>query len=577
MLPTINGRDVAVGDPNGDGAPDIVLVTTGNEPGEAGARIFWSHAGGYDLAHSSFLPGEGSTAVTLADLDRDGRPDLVLVNNQRLSGRESEIYNLVDTVQVDSFIYWNSANGFRSDHRTGLPTVAGFDAAAGDFDGDGWTDLAFANGEGGASFVYWGSSDGFQARRRLAMPTNHAHAVRAVDLNGDHRLELVFANFNLGSNFDTDSFMYWGDGFDVGRRQGVPTSGASAIVVADLKKQGRSDLIFINKQNGIGGEAPSTLYYSDRQSPEIFSPARRIGVESVETSAYSAGDINLDRKPDLIIPGADGTSIYWGGGPGYGRANRTFVTSNSTLSTRLADFNRDGYLDMVLCEWHPGSKVTHVYYGGPAGFSAAASVALPIGGIRFHTIGDFNGDGWIDIAFPLFGDDKVAIFWNSAAGFSRDHRTDLPCRAAVALEVADLNGDGFLDLIVPNLFDKHPQVESKVRAFGGSPEGGVFIYWGSAQGYSIDRRRPPRTPRRSNRPRTPGACRATSSTPTCCRSSSRKPSTCCRRLARRMQRCAISIEMADSISLSPRIMAPPAAPFPPTFIGEGKTVLRPAT
>jgi hypothetical protein len=490
ILPTINGRDVAVADLNQDGAPDIVLVSAGNEAGEAGARIFWSSKGSFEANNSLFLPGEGSCAVTIADLNRDGRPDVLLVNSERLKGRDGGIYNIVDTVQLDSSIYWNSASGFDLSKRTGLPTVAGSDVATGDLDRDGWPEIIFANGKGDASFVYWGSPEGYQARRRLALPTNNARAVLAADLNKDGNLDLVFANFHLGNTFDTDSFIYWGSpkGPTATHRENIPTSGASAVIAADLKQQGRSDLIFMNKQDGTDAKTPASLYLSDRKNPAVFSADSRIEVDTSGPDAYSSVDLNLDGYPDLIIPGSDGVSIMWGGQRPFQGKDRTQVFSNYASSTRLADFNRDGYLDLISSEWSPGSKETHIYYGSPAGFSSASRTALPVSGCRFHTIADFNGDGWVDVAFPLFSDEKVSIFWNGPAGFQETNRTDLPGRSSVALEAADLNSDGYIDLIVPNLFDKNPPPENKARSFGGSPDGGVFIYWGQSTGYSNSRR-----------------------------------------------------------------------------------------
>ena len=503
-LPTINGRDVDVADLNGDGAPDIVLISAGNEPGEAGARVFWSHDGGqYDQAHSIFLPGEGCTAAAVGDLNRDGRPDLVLANGKRLKGREAAMYDIVDTVQLNSFIYWNSAQGFDSARRIGLPTVAANGVAIGDLDHDGWSDVIFANGEGGASFVYWGSQDSFRLRSRLALPTHGASAVLATDLNRDGHADLVFAQYNLGPSFDTDSVIYWGgpQGPDAARRQDLPTSGATAVVAADLSNRGRSDIIFCNNLDSNSLQTSSSLYLSDRYDPSIFSPVRRITIETMGASSYSTGDLNLDGQPDLVIPGKDGVSTYWGGKSGYRRENSTTINTNRPNNVRLADFNRDGYLDIALSELNPGSAETHIYYGGPGGFSHAATAVLPIGGIRFFTSGDFNGDGWLDIAFPDFTGQKVTIFWNGPDGFTASRQTHLPARAMVSLEAADLNGDGYLELIVPNLCDPQKATPSKTKidspendeflhslAFGGWPEADVFIYWGSAAGYSADRR-----------------------------------------------------------------------------------------
>ena len=511
LLPTINGRDVAVADLNDDGAPDIVFAQAGNQPGEAGARIFWSHGDGqYNLAHSTFLPGEGCTAVAIGDLNRDGRPDIVLANGRRLKGREGDIYTTFDTASLDSYVYWNSPRGFDPARRTGLPTVAVSGVAIADLDRDSWPEVVLSNGEGGASFVYWGSPEGFLPRRRLALPTNNASAVLAADLNRDGDVDLVFAQLNLGPRLDTDSVIYWGGprGPDAARRQGLPTSGATAVVAADLTQRGRSDLIFCNNLDGTGAETPSSLYLSDRYDPSIFSPARRIEVrtEGLNNSfngpySYSAADLNFDGNPDLIIPDNHGVFLYRGGESGYGPEHSTPITRTSAFSARLADFNRDGYLDLALSEWEPGSNGTHIYYGGPGGFSSAASTALPVGGIRFLTIGDFNRDGWLDVAYPEFTGQKITIFWNGPDGFSAGRCTDLPARSPLSVQVADLNADGYLDLVVANLTDPEkvdllkskagsPGAEEYIHslAFGGSPEADVFIYWGSAAGYSVDRR-----------------------------------------------------------------------------------------
>jgi hypothetical protein len=491
ILPTVNGRDVAIADLNGDKQPDIVLVSSGNEGNDSGARIFWGRNGTYDVAHSLFLPGEGAVATALGDLNGDGRPDLVLVNSVRLKGREAGIYDMVDTVQLDSTIYWNSAQGFSAANRTGLPTVNGAAAAIGDLDGDGYVDLVFANQQGNASYVYWNSAEGFQPRRRLALPTSNARSVAVADVNKDGHPEIFFANGAVGSNYDVESFIYWGTpaGPDAKRVQALPVSGPAAVLVADLTGRGTSDLIFISRNNGTGNDTPSSLFLSNRNNPQVFRPEARIDVGTVGPDSYTIADLNLDGRPDIIIPGNDGLSIYWNDSKNpFARANRTTVTSIQLMGVRVADFNKDGYLDLLPSEWSPGSKQTHIYYGGPSGFSTAARTALEVGGIRFHTIADFNKDGWIDVAFPDFNSQGVVIFWNGPSGFDSKNRQFIAGRCPVALETADLNGDGWLDLIVPNLYDKNPPPEQKMRAFGGSPMGDVFIYWGSAAGFSNDRR-----------------------------------------------------------------------------------------
>lgn len=493
ILPSINARDVAFADLNGDGALDVVLVSAGNSADEAGARIFWSAKGKFDPARSTFLPGDGSSAVAIGDLNGDGLPDLALCNATRLKRRDANIYDIVDTVFLDSFVYWNSPKGFEATRRLALPTVAASDVAIGDLDQDGFQDLIFANNQGGASFVYWGSKSGFEARHRLALPTKSAKSVISVDLDGDGFIDLAFANSSEQSLFDIDSYIYWGGpgGPSADRRQALPTSGATSVVAAQLRPDTAPALIFLNKQSGRDGDTPSTLYLSDVNRPSVFDPAKGFDLETDGPNSFSAVDLNQDGWPELLVPCDEALFAYWSDKGTFKKTSRTALSTGASFSSRLADFNRDGYLDLMLSEWIPGSTTTRVRYGEPGGFSAAQATTLPVKDVRFHALGDFNNDGWVDVAFPLVGEEKVIIFWNSPQGFNPEKRTDLPVRATVSVETADLNGDGFLDLIVPNLFDQHPASATSGatgQSFGGSPDGGVFLFWGSAKGYSPERR-----------------------------------------------------------------------------------------
>lgn len=153
----------------------------------------------------------------------------------------------------------------------------------------------------------------------------------------------------------------------------------------------------------------------------------------------------------------------------------------------VPDFDADGYSELAVGSPFVNTPIgrAHVYRGGPTGPSqdrrwvlqASRSVAQ-FGGAS--TVGDFNGDGYPDLAMgaPLdFGDlGAVHIFYGRADGLGTGvaeqvlSGTDgpMPLFGAALSGAGDLNGDGYSDLVV------------------GAPRaltaGRVYVYYGGAQG-----------------------------------------------------------------------------------------------
>ncbi len=486
-LKTINGRDVKIADLNRDGFPDLVFANEGNENGEAGAWIYWGSKGGkFDEARMTKLPGERSSSVAVSDLNGDGFMDIVLANNFRLKSRELGMYNIVDTNAIDSFVYWGSAKGFSPGSRTALPTRGARHALAADLNGDGLADIVFANQAGPASYIYWNSKQGFSRDRRAELPAPHATQSAVADFDRDGRPDLALANFSNGATHNTDSYVFLNAGgtFPPARRIALPTHGATGVIAADFNRDGDPDLAFLNKLDGIDGDPLDSWIYWGNEKGE-YSPSRRLALPSHGVNAYSAADLNADGFPDLYFPGAP-QLIYWGAQGGFSPGRKTILNRNNSFSAQVADFNRDGYLDIATSQWSPAKDEVSLYWGGAKGFSDDRRFLFRIGELRFHTIADLNGDQWVDIVFTTT-DNRVVIYWNSASGFDNQRKTVLPSEVAISARVADLNEDGYLDIVVCNLWSKNPP-PGKPRSFGGSPEAGTYIYWGGKDGYSVSRR-----------------------------------------------------------------------------------------
>ena len=302
-LKTVLARDVEIADLDRDGALDLVFASEGNEVEESGGWIYWGDGSGdFSGRPPTRLPGQRSAAVAATDLNGDGWPDVVLANRFRLRAREMGIYNIIDTVAVDSYVYWGSREGYAAGKRSQLPTVSARDVEAADLNGDRRPDLVFANGAGGASYIYWASDGGFRPHKRSALPTSEAAGVEVEDINRDGSPDLVFAQQGDRRTEDGGSLIYWGggQGFSRDRRQTLPTWNASGIAIGDLDSDGSQDLVFANKSDG-SRQVPSLLYWGAPRRP--VQPRSTVGAWQRRRRFLRGGRHQSGWIPRSLSPG----------------------------------------------------------------------------------------------------------------------------------------------------------------------------------------------------------------------------------------------------------------------------------
>jgi hypothetical protein len=512
-LPTEKATDAKVADVDGDGLLDVVITQEGNLPGNGGVTVFYG--GGRDRAalgrRTTRLPGDSSSSLAIADLNADGRPDLVVANEYRSKGRESNgVYSIANDVLLDSYIYWGTADGYSDAHRTALPTHKATGVAVADLNGDGRPDLVFANSSGGVgygsytdaargggeAYVFWNGPAGFARNHLQQLPTVAGSACAIGDLNGDGYPDIVFANSGGSNGLDTLSYIYWGgpQGYSAARRAELPTFSPSGVLIADLDGDGKPEVAFANSycNTSPGNRNSQRLYWGNGKGEFTEKNMQKLslGAGYLGAGSYSAVDVDADGYVDLTFAGISPTT-YWGGPKGFSVDNRTVASNQYSFYCTFGDLNRDGWLDVVCAEFYPGSTESRVYFGGPTGFAPTRRFAFKVNGPRGITLADFNKDGWPDVAFATSTDSNMlSLFWGGPDGFDNDRKTLLPVGMAPASRAADLNNDGWLDLVVANLYDPRtpPGPGEKMHAFGGSTYGNALIYWGGPQGFAADRR-----------------------------------------------------------------------------------------
>ena len=292
------------------------------------------------------------------------------------------------------------------------------DVAAGDFNGDGRVDLVVSLSDPDIMVsVLKGNGDGtFGAPFNIANSSGaDSPAIVATDLDNDGRLDVVIAHaiscFVAPCFISRDITVLLGLGDGTFQQPfNIPVgTGMSRIAVGDFNRDGRKDL-------GIAGDS-SQLYTllgvgngSFLQQPTITLTRDTLAVDGTD---IDIADLNRDTIEDLVVAiplNGSRTAILLGRGDGsFGPP--TILTEPNLLVPQyqaIADFNRDGLLDLALALANGNSGLMEIRLGnGDGTFRTAVRYFVPpsqssIGGGTI-VAGDFNRDGRADIALPIIG------------------------------------------------------------------------------------------------------------------------------------------------------------------------------
>ena len=402
-------------DLNRDGHIDLFVANGHGHSEDEDAWVYLNNGETIDPLRRIDLPTDGAVEGLVADLNRDGVNDVVVVNGTGGT-----------TSKTDSFIYYGTEGRFPVSQRRHLRSWAGKEAAVGDWNGDGWPDLALAcanpgpDGQSSHSVVYWNSPHGFDPERRslLAGP---GWAVHSADLVGGEAPDLILA-------------------------------------------AGPAVYIYAAGEERLNLEEPLVL--------------------DLEARHLGAGDLNRDGQNELVAAVESGVQVWASGTHGFQVVQRLAVENPWQLAVR--DLNRDGLPDLaVTSSDRNGNGYTDslVFWNRDGRLSESDPTPLATVHARGISAGDLDGDGWPELVVSnhhSFNDLNVQsfVFWNREGKFLPAYKSMLDTRSAHGNGIGDVNGDGRPDVIFFNL-------EGGLRT-GYNPN---FIYWGDGtRNYSTRRR-----------------------------------------------------------------------------------------
>jgi predicted dienelactone hydrolase len=275
------------------------------------------------------------------------------------------------------------------------------------------------------------------------------YSVAVGDFNHDGRLDLAVAN---NGNSNVSVFLGNGDG-TFQAAVDYPTGWDPLSVAAgDFNGDGKLDLVVANSAQLEGLPTVSVLL---GKGDGTFQPAVNYGAGSNPYSV-AVGDFNRDGKLDLAVAdsaingGTSGVSVLLGNGDGTFQAAQTYDTGTGAFAVSVAvgDFNGDGKLDLAVAD-NGLNKVSVLLGNGDGTFQAAVDYATGSGPYSV-AVGDFNGDGKLDLAVANQSN-SVSVLLGNGNGTFRPAVNYGAGQNSTSLAVADLNGDGKLDLAVGNL------------------------------------------------------------------------------------------------------------------------------
>jgi len=437
LLSAVVHDAIAVADLNRDGKRDLVIANRDTN----NVSVLMGIGDGTFGSATNFAVGGQALDVGIADFNHDGKLDLAVLSN-------------------DNNVYILRGNGDGT-FQAAVPYATGAGPSRlviGYFNLDGNPDLAVANQTANTVSILKGNADGtFQAKVDYPVGAG-PYRIVAVDVLHRGILDLVTANitdstvsvlFGVG-----DATFYPAETFATG---GSPR----ALVVGDFNNDGLPD---IATANDTSRDVTVLLGNTDT----VFATAVHYPAGSGPVGLAIA-DVNGDGKSDLVVENSSDseTAILLGNGAGGFSAPMSFPGGMHPNSLAVGDFNGDGKIDVVAAD--PSGNLSVLLGNGVCSTNCGTFAPAVNYSVGSHPMSvataDFNNDGKPDLVTANYNDGNVTVrlgngdgTFGAATNFSAGQNPQF-------VTVGDFNFDGLADIAVAN------NVINKVNILLGNGDG----------------------------------------------------------------------------------------------------------
>lgn len=320
-------RRVTVGDINNDGRADIIIALSGTDSSPGLLTVLFGDGNGAFVDNTDFANTHHWWSVASGDFNRDHRPDVVAT----AGGNEVTAVNVYAGDGSGGFAPLANLNAGR------FPVAT----VVGDWNGDGFDDIAVANNVSRGLSIILGNGDGtFQPVSHVPDAAGlQATDIIAADFNRDDKPDLAVSHYSGVTVFAGEG----GGIFNVYATAGGPNL-TNRVATGDVNGDGTPDIITAEQHtnrivvclgDGVSGFTTSTPYATGGSV---------LGV--------AISDLNRDGHADVCAATNDstGAEVFLNSGDGAGTLlpRVEFAAGPQPTAIAAADLNRDGFDDLIL-------------------------------------------------------------------------------------------------------------------------------------------------------------------------------------------------------------------------------------